>query len=83
MKKWKKFWFEGNLWFYWVESGENWAKLLSIYYTSEDIEENFILDNAKICENSKMNPKYGFTHECDGSKILREFFEENEMCSSN
>ena len=80
MEKWKRFWFEGNLYFNWVESLEDWEKVKKIYgeqnYSLEDL-----VDKTHVCPNSGpgRDPKYGFAIECSGDHTLRQFFEENGM----
>lgn len=74
-ENWVSFWFEGNLYFDWVNNQNDWKRLLDIYSSHYDI--NCILD-AKNCPQSN-KPKYGFVIECSGNKTLREFFIDNNM----
>lgn len=78
--QWVPFWFEGNMWFGMVDSPKKWAELIETYsevkYSVADLME------AKECVRSKLNkacPKFGFAIECNGTKTLGNFFQENGM----
>lgn len=78
--QWTPFWFEGNQYFDWVNTREDWTNLVEIYrpHCLHDDVAAWILDTAQV-DGHSMKPKYGFVRECDGKETLREFFEKNDM----
>lgn len=60
----KSFWFEGNLWFGWVNNQELFEDLLTVYPNAGD---------AKRAENFKGGDKFGFRMECNGEETLRDW----------
>ena len=79
MDTWKAFWFEGNQFFDWVRSPEDWERVKKAY--SQDgceMTTDELLDKSREAPGADV-PKYGLRIECDGEKTLREFFAENGM----
>lgn len=75
MKPWKRFWFESNRFFDWVNGPEDWKRLRSEY---PDKTEDWILERAmELAGASK--PNYGFRWEHKGPGTLKDFFKENGM----
>ena len=79
-KQWSRFWFEGNQYFDWVNTREDWEALIEIYrpHCLYDDVAAWILDRAQVDESAP-SPKYGFASECRGPETLRQFFEKNNM----
>ena len=80
---WKRFWFEGNQFFDYIESMDDWQRLRDAY--PDDTDET-LLDAKEATykgslsqEERDANPKYGFRWECDGERTLRDFFAANNM----
>ena len=79
-EKWSRFWFEGNQYFTWVNTRDEWNDLLDIYrpHCPTDDVAAWILDTAKVDASAEYT-KYGFSIECNGAETLRQFFERNGM----
>lgn len=73
---WTRFWFEGNLFFDWVNNPEDWAKVKTAY---ADWSLDELLDKSREDPSRAEYPKFGLRIECKGDKTLREFFTENGM----
>ncbi len=72
---WTPFWFEGNSAWGLINGPAEWAQIKEAYPDTD-------LSQAKISESYSANtgiPYYGFRHECQGPKLLGEFFAENNM----
>jgi hypothetical protein len=71
---WVRFWFEGNLFFDWIDGPEDWQRLRDAYerYSDERLlgAERFF--GASI-------PNFGFRIEHKGPGTLKDFFEDNGM----
>jgi hypothetical protein len=87
MNTWKPFFFESNQFFDTIRGMEDWKRLRNAYPTFSD--EDFL--DAKEAtwkgnlseERRNAKPNYGFRMEHDGTKKLRDFFEENKMIIKN
>lgn len=80
--KWVPFHFEGNMWFGMVHGPKEWAELIETYAKQNTTVAELM--GARECPRDTVRqkdwpPKYGFAIECDGSKTLGKFFEENGM----
>jgi len=79
--KWSSFFFEGNMWFGYVDSPDKWVELLETY--AEQRMSFSDLMEARECARNEFHPtlppKFGFAIECDGKRTLGDFFEENGM----
>ncbi|MBU1179380.1 hypothetical protein KJ885_00360 [Patescibacteria group bacterium] len=78
MGNWKKFWFEGNLYFGWVKSIDDWRKAVEIY------GEHFtplsrLLEAREAPHETNRYPKFGFASECCGKLTLGEWAKQNGM----
>ena len=60
------FWFEGNRWFGWVNTQEQFDDLLSVYPDARD---------AKQSATFKGGMKFGFRMECDGDLTLGDWLD--------
>lgn len=82
---WKRFWFEGNQFFNWVESPADWEKVKKAYsYPGAEQSTDELLDKCRESdregrEAKGIDPKFGFARECNGKRTLREFFDEHGM----
>lgn len=72
--QWKRFWFESNQYFDWIESMEDWQRLRDAYPDKTDVR---LLD-ARESPSSKI-PNYGWRAEHTGPKTLADFLRENGM----
>lgn len=75
MKPWKRFWFESNRFFDWVNGPEDWKRLMDEY---PDKTEEWILERAMEFAGAS-KPNYGLRREHQGPGTLKDFFEENGM----
>jgi hypothetical protein len=71
---WTRFWFEGNLFFGWINGPEDWQRLREEYSGKTD---NQLLAAKRFFGASK--PNFGFRMEHKGPGTLKDFFEENGM----
>lgn len=83
MNKWKRFYFESNQFFDYIENLDDWQRLKSAYPRLSDDE---LLDAKQATYNGSLSQKvmdahnnYGFRLEHDGDKTLRDFFKESGM----
>ena len=60
----RSFWFEGNLWFGWVNTQKQFDDLLSVYPLALD---------AQRADSFKGGDKFGFRIECNGEETLGEW----------
>jgi hypothetical protein len=74
VKPWKRFWFESNRFFDWVNGPEDWKRLMNEY---PDKTEEWILERAKRA--TEHWPDFGLRREHKGPGTLKDFFEENGM----
>jgi len=72
--KWKRFWFEGNGFFGWVNTAEDWHGLRWAYQGKTD---EWLL-SAKKCDDASV-PNYGFRREHTGTETLADFFTKHGM----
>ena len=75
---WTPFWFEGNRWFDWVNTPEDWMRLKEMYECKPDSLTMQSILNSQNCPTSN-KPKFGFAIECNGLETLRQFFEKHGM----
>jgi len=71
---WKPFWFEGNLFFDWINGPEDWRRLQDAYPGCSD---EALLATKRF--NGASIPNFGFRMEHKGPGTLKDFFEENGM----
>jgi len=78
-KEFPKFWFEGNLYFNWVNSQEDLQKVFELYEGSMTPDE--ILDRSKNEQYLEKEPNYNTyglrSEHIHGDKTLREYLEEH------
>ena len=73
---WRKFWFEGNHWFKWVNSPEDWEDLKKTYASvGTDIDKLM----GTLRSDVAAFDKFGFAPECRGKETLGDFFKKNNM----
>ncbi len=81
--KWKRFHFESNMFFDGVEGPEDWQRLRAAYPNLTDDQfleaKEATYDGTLSVESRNKNPNFGFRHEHDGEKTLRDFFVAHDM----
>jgi len=80
---WKRFHFEGNLFFNGVTGPDDWQRLRKAY---SDLTDDQLLNakeatyrGTRSIEERENRPNFGFRSEHDGDKTLKDFFVENCM----
>ena len=76
MKPFPRFWFEGNLFFAWVNNAEDLQKVFVEYDGQATKDE--ILDKAVNLEDGVLN-NFGLRGEYNGNLTLRQFLTDNEV----
>ena len=71
---WTRFWFEGNLFFGWINGPEDWQRLRDAY---PDYSDERLFAAKRFFGASK--PNFGFRIEHKGPGTLKDFFEDNGM----
>lgn len=77
MENWKRFYFEGNQRWGWVESPEDWESFKQTYREAWHVLDVSALGNAK--RHPTAEAQFGLYQEYTGDKTLKEFFDENGM----
>lgn len=80
---WKRFYFESNQFFDYIEGPADWQRLRDAYprLTDEQLlgAEEATYGGNRTQEERDAMPNYGFRWEHDGQRTLRDFFSANEM----
>ena len=79
---WVPFFFEGNLFFGRIEEPEEWDELRAAYSDMTDdqlLDAKFATYGGSTDQAERRVKKYGFRHECDGERTLRDHFTEHGM----
>jgi hypothetical protein len=74
LNPWIRFWFEGNLFFDWINGPEDWQRLRDAY---PDYSDERLLAAKRF--NGASKPNFGFRMEHKGPGTLKDFFEDNGM----
>lgn len=81
--KWRRFWFESNQFFNWIENMDDWNRLRQAYPNRTDDQllnaREATYKGSRDHRERDANPNYGFREEHDGERTLRDFFTENGM----
>ena len=73
---WKKFHFDGNLAWGFVDSPEEWERILRAY----DLNLSDLLDTqSSKTDDGNGNPKFGFVVECNQKPTLGEWADKNSI----
>lgn len=80
---WRRFWFESNQFFGWIENMDDWKRLRQAYPEKTDAvllaaKEATYKGNLSQQERDA-RPNFGLRWEHDGERTLRDFFAENGM----
>lgn len=80
---WRRFWFESNQFFGWIENMDDWQRLRQAYPEKTDAvllaaKEATYKGNLSQQERDA-RPNFGLRWEHDGERTLRDFFAENGM----
>lgn len=80
---WKRFWFESNQFFGYIENAEDWQRLRDAYpfFTDDGLldAKEATYNGSLTLEERDARPNYGLRWEHDGERTLRDFFNANGM----
>jgi len=83
VNNWRRFFFEGNMFFDFIENMDGWNLLRTAYPGMTDFQlmdaREATYGGTRPAEEREKFPNYGFRWEHDGEKTLRDFFRENGM----